>query len=115
MKTVRTAQRMLTGQPWYRPRACRRSFSSSETSTFVGVSRKTWSATPRHRAADPVRQAAREVDQAALQVAVDALQVHDHGLVRLQPVADLLRVVEAVRLHDVHRAMTACASRSTTR
>src|SRR6516164_5967921 len=28
----------------YKPRACRRSFSSSDTSTFEGVSRKTWSA-----------------------------------------------------------------------
>ena len=33
------------GQGWNRPRACSRSFSSWETSTLLGVSRKTWSAT----------------------------------------------------------------------
>src|SRR4029078_11562827 len=30
---------------WKRPRACSRSFSSWETSTLLGVSRKTWLAT----------------------------------------------------------------------
>src|SRR5215211_6651219 len=38
------------GQPWYSLRAWSRSFSSCETSTFVGVSRNTWSAT---RAIEP--------------------------------------------------------------
>ena len=33
------------GQGWKRPRACSRSFSSWETSTLLGVSRNTWSAT----------------------------------------------------------------------
>src|SRR5438477_510040 len=45
----------------------------------------------------------REVDQAALQVAVEAAQVEHDGLVRLQPVAELLRVVEPARLDNLHR------------
>ena len=56
----------------------------------------------RHRAVQRVREAAREVDQPALQVTVDALQVQDDGLAGLQPVADLLGVVEALGLHHVH-------------
>src|SRR4029450_2112274 len=56
-----------------------------------------------HRAAHRVRQSAREVDQATLEIAVEAAQVEDDGLVGLQVVAELLRVVEAARLDDVYR------------
>src|SRR4029453_457765 len=39
------ADELHRGQARYRPRACNRSLSSSETSTLVGVKRNTWSST----------------------------------------------------------------------
>ena len=66
----------------------------------------------RHRAAERVREAAREVDEPALQVAVDALQVQDDGLAGLQPVADLLGVVEALRAPSRARVSRASGSAS---
>jgi hypothetical protein len=48
-----------------------------------------------------VGHAAREVEQAAGEVAIEALQVDDHRLALLEPVADLLRVVERLGGDDV--------------
>src|SRR5262245_31234832 len=56
-----------------------------------------------HRPAHRVRETTREVDEATLEVPVETAQVEDDRLIGLESVAELLRVVEAVRLHDVHR------------
>src|SRR6266542_3668577 len=56
---------------------------------------------PRHRPAQGIGETAGEVDQPALQITVEALQVEDHRLVGLQPVADLLGVVETPWLDHV--------------
>src|SRR3954447_10131729 len=54
-----------------------------------------------HGPAEPVGQAGGEVDQPPGQFAIDPLEVHDHRLVRLQLVSDLLSVVEPYWDDDV--------------
>src|SRR6266702_1043770 len=54
-----------------------------------------------HPALERVREAAREVDQPLRKLGVSRLEVEDHGNAVLEPVGDLLRVVEAAREDEV--------------
>src|SRR5581483_1656989 len=55
-----------------------------------------------HAAVQGVGEPAREVDQPLRQLGVGALQVEDHGHPPLEPIRDLLGVVEAAREDEVH-------------
>src|SRR5437763_11744915 len=55
-----------------------------------------------HPAVEGVSEAAREVDQPLRQLVVDSLQVEDHRDRILEAVGDVLRVLEALRQHEVH-------------
>src|SRR4029079_10159260 len=57
---------------------------------------------PLHPTVEGVRETARKVDQALGELAVRRLEVEDHRDSVLEPVGDLLRVVEAARQDQVH-------------
>ena len=59
---------------------------------------------PLHAAVERVGEAAREVDQPLRELLVGALEVEDHRDAVLEPVGDLLRVVEAARQDEVDAA-----------
>src|SRR5262249_19763219 len=64
---------------------------------------------PLHPAVERVRKAAGEVDQPLRQLCVRGLEVEDHGNADLEPVGDLLGVVEAAREDQVNAGCAGAA------
>src|SRR4051794_1831849 len=65
---------------------------------------------PLHAAVERVGQPAGEIDQALGQVGLDALEVEDHRHVVLEPVGDLLGVVERLGDDEVHAHVAVAAA-----